>query len=243
VVRLWHFVPSSPGAGPQLRYSGCVELEALQALALRHHRGCVTRGGVSFLRPVVSRLLRMASLPVLLVGTGACSDGHSLGVERRRPDDISTSPWVAPTTDVTQTSGTTSSPVPQPSTSPSTTIDEIGDGFEEEECPDIYVPPPSTECEPLGDAGECGEGFACYPYVRYPSSRCETESFGTRCDFAGTGTQGHPCSGERCANGFLCVVTSRGTECAQLCRVPGPNTCPTGLICGSLDIDGFGVCT
>lgn len=179
----------------------------------------------------------------MLAVTGACSDGQQLGMERRRPYDIPTNPDVAPSTDVPQTSGSTSDPVPQPTTAPSTTVDEIGDGFEEEECPDSYVPPPSTECEPLAEADDCGEGFACYPYVRYPTSRCEAESFGTRCDVAGAGTQGHPCSGERCANGFLCVVTSRGTECAQLCRVPGPNTCPTGLICGSLDIDGFGVCT
>src|SRR5690606_29989079 len=116
-VRLWHFFPSSPGAGPQLRYPGFVELEALQALALRHHRRRVTRGVVSFVRPLVLRLLRMASLSAMLVVTGACSDGQTLGVERRRPDDISTNPGVVPTTDVPQTSGATSSnPAPMPST-------------------------------------------------------------------------------------------------------------------------------
>lgn len=170
-----------------------------------------------------------------------CSDAASFGTQRGQPSGESVNPTL--TEGVTQDpgseedAGTHSSP-----TKPAPTVDELGDRFNEEQCPEEVQRIESTECDPLGDQSQCGLGEGCYPYVHYPSSRCEPETFGTRCDTSGSGTQGERCAGERCAHGFLCVVTGRGTECAQLCRMPGPNTCPDGFICGSLDIDGFGVC-
>lgn len=132
-----------------------------------------------------------------------------------------------------------------PSTAPS--IDEIGDLYEEEHCPDAVQRVERVECDPLAETdpervSDCPEFEGCYPYVQYPSAPCEPETFGTRCDFAGTGLQGEPCAATRCAPGFLCVVTGRGMECAELCPLPGINSCAPGFICGSLDIDGFGVC-
>lgn len=137
-----------------------------------------------------------------------------------------------------------------PSTSTSITtssIDEVGELYDEERCPDAVQRVERVECDPLAEtdpdrSSDCPEFQGCYPYVHYPSAPCEPETFGTRCDVAGTGLQGESCSFARCAPGYLCVVTGRGLQCAELCRLPGINTCAGGFICGSLDIDGFGVC-
>lgn len=169
-----------------------------------------------------------------------CSDAASFGTQRGQPNGESAGPALSgevsqeATADGDAGTSTTSPAAP--------TVDELGDRFNEQECPDEVQRIESTECDPLGGQSQCGLGQGCYPYVHYPSSRCDPETFGTRCDTSGAGVQGERCAGERCAHGFLCVVTGRGTECAELCRMPGPNTCPDGFICGSLDIDGFGVC-
>jgi hypothetical protein len=184
---------------------------------------------------------RRGALLLLGLGlVGGCSDAAGFGTERQRPDDGSINPSSTSSDPSSPGAPSMTSP-PAPETWPSPTIDQVGDHFEEESCPDV----PRLHrplCDPLAEQNECAEGQGCYPYVEYPTSRCEPETFGTRCDTAGVGVQGHACAGERCAPGFLCVVTGRGTECAHLCRMPGPNTCPDGFICGSLDIDGYGVC-
>lgn len=182
----------------------------------------------------------VAALASCAVWLFACSDAAPFGTQRVQADDESVNPTLADETDAT--SGETAEPSSSVAPVPAPSIDEVGDPFEEQQCPEAVQRIESSECDPLGGPEQCAADEGCYPYVQYPSSRCEPETFGTRCDTAGPGAQGDPCTGQRCAHGFLCVVTGRGTECAALCRMPGPNTCRDGLICGSLDIDGFGVC-
>jgi hypothetical protein len=212
--------PSQEGLAPGLRF---VILELVESLVERVSR---------------RRLPALWAMVGVTVWGVACSDAAPFGTQRTSPGEESVNPALddGDAGDPSTSAATTGPTAPAPS------VDEVGDPFEEQGCPEAVQRIESTECDPLGGQSQCGVDEGCYPYVEYPSSRCEPETFGTRCDVSGPGFQGDPCSNQRCAHGFLCVVTGRGTECASLCRMPGPNTCPDGLICGSLDIDGFGVC-
>jgi hypothetical protein len=93
----------------------------------------------------------------------------------------------------------------------------------------------------------CGPGYGCYPYVDHPEGNgCDAQAYGTQCVPVGSGTQGAQCgeaSTDSCAAGFVCVVGQRaGKRCAALCRLGDSSSCPGGLICGDLDVSGFGVC-
>jgi len=113
-------------------------------------------------------------------------------------------------------------------------------------CPEMDPPPPQFECDALAEFNECEDGFACYPWVDRPfGDGCEFEVFGSSCLPAGTGEQGSRCGSayEWCAAGHICVVgASAGARCARLCDPSSPNTCPNGLVCGLVDVEGFGVC-
>jgi hypothetical protein len=117
------------------------------------------------------------------------------------------------------------------------------DGFVDPGCPDAEPPPPQFECDPLGP-NTCGSGMGCYPFVQYPSGKCDFEQYGAICAPAGTGSQGEPCGGgfETCAPGLSCWLTGQGTECLQLCNTIGNNTCPPGLLCATTDVEGVGAC-
>lgn len=112
-------------------------------------------------------------------------------------------------------------------------------------CPDEELPPPDLQCDPF-DPAACGAGFGCYPYVDHPEgSGCDQQRYGTACAPAGSGTQGSLCGGEAdwCASGFVCVVGQRaGKRCAKLCDLGAAQQCSGGLVCGELDVAGFGVC-
>jgi len=113
-------------------------------------------------------------------------------------------------------------------------------------CQPEDLPPPEIECDPF-TAGSCASGLGCYPFVDHPEgSGCEQQRYGTICLPAGQGTQGQLCgedSSDWCAPGFVCVVGQRaGKRCAALCELGAPNKCSGGLICGDLDVAGFGVC-
>ena len=82
----------------------------------------------------------------------------------------------------------------------------------------------------------------CYPYVQYPSGKCDKEQFGTFCAPGGTGKQGDPCGGSLCASNFVCVITGVGTQCVQLCPLVGDDKCPNGLFCVPIDVEGYGGC-
>lgn len=108
-------------------------------------------------------------------------------------------------------------------------------------CPDAAKPPPDYQCDPFATVSGCAAGEGCYPYVNYPSGRCDFEQFGTVCAPAGSGTQGEPCSGS-CAARFVCVRTGDGDQCVEMCVPGGADTCPRGLFCLPVDVDGIGGC-
>lgn len=114
-------------------------------------------------------------------------------------------------------------------------------------CPDVGAPVEVNECDPFASDSGCGPGLGCFPFVEHPfGDGCGAQSFGTVCRPAGSGRQGDVCGGgdASCASGFVCVVGSQpGTRCVQLCRINGPKVCPAGLICGELDVEGYGVCS
>ena len=114
-------------------------------------------------------------------------------------------------------------------------------------CPDVGAPTQVNECNAFSDVSGCPPGLGCYPFVDHPfGDGCGAQTFGTECRPSGTGKQGDSCGGnsEGCASGFVCVVGAQpGKHCVQLCPVGGQNVCPSGLICGDLDVEGFGVCS
>jgi hypothetical protein len=117
---------------------------------------------------------------------------------------------------------------------------EPPDGWVDPPCPDAPPPPPIKDCDPFGP-NTCGSGMACYPYVQYPSQPCDVEQFGAICAPEGTGTQGDNCYSQNCAGGFVCVITGQGTECVELCQL-GTKSCPKGLFCVPIDVEGYGGC-
>ncbi|HET7545912.1 MAG TPA: hypothetical protein VFK05_38855 [Polyangiaceae bacterium] len=114
-------------------------------------------------------------------------------------------------------------------------------------CPDVGAPVHINECDPFATVSTCQFGEGCFPFVDHPfGAGCGAQSFGTVCRPSGTGQQGDSCgsAGESCAAGFVCVVGSQpGKHCVKLCRMGGEKVCPAGLICGELDVEGFGVCS
>lgn len=114
-------------------------------------------------------------------------------------------------------------------------------------CPDQSAPVQVNECDAFSPTPNCPPGDGCYPFVDHPfGAGCGAQSFGTQCRPAGTGRQGDPCGGgdASCASGFVCVVGSQpGKHCVQLCPISGQKVCPVGLICGELDVEGYGVCS
>lgn len=113
-------------------------------------------------------------------------------------------------------------------------------------CPPESLPPPSLECDAYSTSA-CDPGSGCYPFVEHPEGRgCDAQLYGTICLPAGAGTQGMICgddTGDICAPGYVCVVGQRaGKRCAALCDPSAENSCAGGLICGDLDVAGFGVC-
>ncbi len=140
---------------------------------------------------------------------------------------------------------------PEPNTSvadsttrprPSSPDEEDLEIFDDPGCPETVEPVVVDTCSPFETESSCFGDWSCFPYVEYPSAPCEPERFGTRCEPTGPGRQGDDCRVESCGAGFLCVASGQGTVCAELCALPGPNTCAPGLICGSVDIRGYGVC-
>jgi hypothetical protein len=111
-------------------------------------------------------------------------------------------------------------------------------------CPDAAAPPTQFMCDPFHqDDGECQPAEGCYIFAQASSDPCGGTVYGASCEPAGTGTQGAPCgSGSDCAAGFSCVVTGAGIQCIVLCQLQGTATCPSGLVCQPIDVQGFGGC-
>lgn len=121
-----------------------------------------------------------------------------------------------------------------------------GTPFVDPGCPMVEPPPAFKECDPLAAVPTCPEGMGCYPYVEHPFGQgCGAQTYGALCLDSGSGLQGASCGGgtEGCASGFICVVGALpGRHCAKLCTFDGLNNCPRGMICGDVDIEGYGVC-
>ena len=106
--------------------------------------------------------------------------------------------------------------------------------------------PVTKECDPF-TANTCLAGMACYPFVDHPEGDgCGTQTYGAVCLPNGIGTQGMRCgddTGDWCAAGHVCVVGQRaGKRCAKLCQLGKADQCEGGLVCGDLDVAGYGVC-
>jgi hypothetical protein len=126
-------------------------------------------------------------------------------------------------------------------------LDAGFDPYPDPGCPDAALPPPLNECDAFAVASGCPDGQGCYPFVDHPAGTgCGAQTFGTICAPAGTGVQGDSCGSGRidCASGFVCVIGAvPGKHCVELCHLDGSDACPHGLICGVLDVDGYGVCS
>lgn len=116
--------------------------------------------------------------------------------------------------------------------------------FDDPGCPPAQKRPDINSCDPFTTPSGCGEGLACFPFVSYPTGPCEVERFGTVCAEAGAGVQGDSCDTARCAPGHICVSSARGTRCVRLCAFASGEalSCPGGLLCLPIDIEGFGGC-
>ena len=121
------------------------------------------------------------------------------------------------------------------------------DAYVDPGCPDVGAPVEVRECDPFATAPTCPPGEGCFPFVDHPfGAGCDAQSFGTACRPVGTGQQGDTCgsAAQSCAAGFVCVVGSQpGKHCVQLCRLGQQKVCPAGMICGELDVEGYGVCS
>lgn len=121
-----------------------------------------------------------------------------------------------------------------------------GGTFIDPGCPTIPPPPARKECDPLNPMEQCPFGTGCYPFVEHPyGSGCDAQTYGSECLPAGSGVQGAACGAGTlgCAPSFICVVGAHpGKHCAKLCTFDGATTCPPGMICGDVDIEGYGVC-
>lgn len=125
--------------------------------------------------------------------------------------------------------------------------DASSDAFDEyvdPGCPDAGPPIEMFECDPYDQFnGDCAPGDGCFIYVQYPAEPCGQEIYGSTCVPEGPGQQGDPCDGpQSCAGGYVCVVSGSGTQCVQLCQLSGEDGCPPGLVCESIDVEGFGGC-
>jgi hypothetical protein len=117
--------------------------------------------------------------------------------------------------------------------------------YVEDACPPSTPDPPSYECDPFSaNTAQCAKGYGCYPVPPAGNDPCHPGSWGTKCQAAGTGTQGTSCNGSRlfCASGYVCVKSGAGDQCVKLCRLQQLEPCTDGLVCNPLDVIGFGGC-
>lgn len=96
----------------------------------------------------------------------------------------------------------------------------------------------------MADQTTCPPGEGCYPTISYPTAPCEPEVYSMLCLPSGSGQQWDDCESLLdCAAGFICVVTGIGTECQRACDPTAEvSTCPKGLFCEAIDLQGIGSC-
>lgn len=167
------------------------------------------------------------------------------GTTRRGLDDDPDADAVTSSSTTTGFGGSTGFPDAEPDAAPDASMDVVSD-YVDPGCPDAAPPAPVIECEPLATPDGCDPGLACFPYVQRPSGDgCGFEQYGARCLEPGSVPLGGRCGDSFgwCGARSLCVVGALpGARCLQLCDPFGANTCPAGLICAAVDVEGYGVC-
>lgn len=110
-------------------------------------------------------------------------------------------------------------------------------------CPQVVAPEIYAECS-VADQTTCPAGEGCYPTITYPTAPCQPEIYSMYCLPSGMGQQWDSCESLLdCAAGFICVVTGIGTECQRACDPAAEiSTCPKGLFCEAIDLQGIGSC-
>jgi hypothetical protein len=120
---------------------------------------------------------------------------------------------------------------------------DSGNGYVDPHCGDTGGPRIVNECDIKNPITSCTNGEGCYPVAIPPNAPCESEIYGTSCLPAGVGTQGAPCTGKtNCSPGYVCLITGSDTQCARLCDLNTKGSCPTGYVCGPIDVTGFAAC-
>jgi hypothetical protein len=155
-------------------------------------------------------------------------------------------PLVFATGGHTATPGTggSSSVVPQNSGGTSTG-GQVYSTYSPQGCPDASAAPIVTQlCDPFSEYSGCSDGSGCFPAVRSSEDPCQPAQYSFICVRAGTGRQADKCDqAERCAPGYVCVVTNTGTRCQRVCNTTDESSCPPGLFCDPIDVPGVGTCS
>jgi hypothetical protein len=111
-------------------------------------------------------------------------------------------------------------------------------------CPDAATPSVTAQCNLFSSVSGCPAGQACFPTIRSTADPCQPEQYFFVCSYAGNGTQWDDCSNSNdCAQGFVCVVTTAGTKCQQVCSLSDAPSCPAGMFCDPIDVTGVGTCS
>jgi hypothetical protein len=112
-------------------------------------------------------------------------------------------------------------------------------------CPNVAAPTISAECDIFDASSTCPPGFGCFPTVRNSNDPCQPAQYSFVCAAAGTAGQSDFCDQTlRCAPGYICVISSIGTECQQLCDTTNSaNGCLPGMRCDPVDVPGVGTCS
>ena len=181
---------------------------------------------------------------VLAVLLAACGGNTQRGFDN--DDTTSNSTTGAGGGSIKPDTGSDAEPDAEPDAGPDVAVDVVSD-YVDPGCPDAEPPEGLHECEPLASPTGCEPGLACYPYLDRPEGDgCNFEEFGTVCLPPGGSQAGERCGDDSfdwCGAGLLCVVGALpGARCLELCDPYGPSTCPDGLVCAPVDVEGFGVC-
>ena len=173
------------------------------------------------------RVRRLGSLGFLLLGCGGATDDSTALAAGGfwSGSGGSTSQW-PPASGGTHTGGQAYS-----------TYTAIG-------CPDAAAPTINVQCDLFSAVSGCPDGQACFPTTRATADPCQPEQYYYICSPAGNGTQWDDCSTSNdCSQGFVCVVTSAGTKCQQICSTINSLGCSPGMFCDPIDVAGVGTCS
>jgi hypothetical protein len=113
-------------------------------------------------------------------------------------------------------------------------------------CPDAATAQPTIDqyCDLFSADSGCGDSYGCFPLIQSSSDPCQPTRYLYACIAVGTGTQAQKCDDDqRCAAGYICVITSTGTVCQRACDTTVPSGCAPGMFCDPIDVPGVGTCS